>query len=89
MCFVHEVAAARPEIQAANPAIGLVMAHHASPAEVGRDAVSLFSSPSPRGPLPSFSIRFFHAGRSRSVAGAAPAPRPVVMRCRPLQKYSV
>ena len=34
--FVHEVAAARPEIQAANPAIGLVMAHHASPAEVGR-----------------------------------------------------
>ena len=34
--FVHEVAAARPEIQAANPAVGLVMAHHASPAEVGR-----------------------------------------------------
>jgi ribonuclease Z len=34
--FVHEVAAARPEIQAANPAIKLVMAHHASPAEVGR-----------------------------------------------------
>ena len=34
--FVHEVAAARPEIQAVNPAIKLVMAHHASPAEVGR-----------------------------------------------------
>ncbi|MGC6452775.1 MAG: MBL fold metallo-hydrolase [Candidatus Puniceispirillaceae bacterium] len=34
--FVHEVAAARPEIQAANPAIKLVMEHHASPAEVGR-----------------------------------------------------
>ena len=34
--FVHEVAAARPEIQAVNPAIKLVMAHPASPAEVGR-----------------------------------------------------
>ena len=34
--FVHEVAAARPEIQAVNPAVKLVMAHHASPAEVGR-----------------------------------------------------
>jgi len=34
--FVHEVAAARPEVQEANPAIKLVMAHHASPAEVGR-----------------------------------------------------
>ena len=31
--FLHEVAAARPEIQAANPAVGLVMAHHASPTE--------------------------------------------------------
>ena len=42
--FVHEVAAARPEIQAVNPAIKLVMAHHASPAEVGR----VFAQPRPK-----------------------------------------
>ena len=34
--FVHEVAAARPEVQEAMPAVKLVMEHHASPAEVGR-----------------------------------------------------
>ena len=34
--FVHEVAAARQEIQDKMPAIKLVMEHHASPAEVGR-----------------------------------------------------
>ena len=34
--IVHEVAAARPEVQEAMPAEKLVMEHHASPAEVGR-----------------------------------------------------
>ncbi|MEC8515512.1 MAG: MBL fold metallo-hydrolase, partial [Pseudomonadota bacterium] len=34
--FVHEVAAAKPEIIASHPAVKVAIDHHATPAEVGR-----------------------------------------------------